>query len=71
MAVNFNADRRVQYAAFQAAFKEFKAASEEFEARITALVESGRDTDVALDGLVLDISTKHRRWMDLSKPFVR
>lgn len=71
MSLRAQSDRWSNYDAFQAAFSAYREASTEFDARILALVESGADTDAGLSALVADVEVKFRRFMDLSKPFVR
>lgn len=64
-------DRWSMYDAFQAAYTAYSNACKDFDKAILAMVESGTDTNERLDLLVLDLDTKHRRFMELAKPFVR
>jgi len=71
MSLKSDADRWSNYDAFQAAHSAYREAAGNFDARILAMVQSGADTDESLNALVRDIEDKHRRFMELSKPFVR
>lgn len=70
MNLKAQADRWSNYDAFQTAFSEYREAGTLFEARVLALINSEAEFDDGLDALAQDLEEKHRRYMELAKPFI-
>jgi len=55
---------------FQAAYRDWCAATDEYNARINAIAAGTDKASAALDQLIDEMAAKHRHFIESSKPFV-
>jgi hypothetical protein len=61
----------IEYDEFQAAYRAWKDATEQYEARISEIWQGTATNDAKMAALVDDMRKKHATFMQSSKPFVR